>query len=163
MKELLNDFIKELSTTKKEKINEEINDIIYADFTYDLFGIRDLTIEQLNEINKKRQELKAIYDTIYYLEKAIYDFVEEEKGEKNTNDDGEFIETNGDGLIYKTKNAIYHLLEGKCSNGLSSDIVFIMREMEDTVTLDFVNYCYGSFGERNGIKEYVKEYERRMF
>jgi hypothetical protein len=82
MKEILNDFIKELSTTKKEKINEEINDIIYADFTYDLFGIRDLTIEQLNEINKKRQELKAIYDTIYYLEKAIYDFMKEEKGDK---------------------------------------------------------------------------------
>lgn len=82
MKELLNDFIKELSTTRKENIDQEINDIIYADFTYDLFGIRDLTIEHLNEINKKRQELKAIYDTIYYLEKSVLPFMEEENERK---------------------------------------------------------------------------------
>lgn len=82
MKELLQDFIKELSTTKKEKINEEINDIIYSDFEYNLFCIKDLTIEQLNEINKKRQELKAIYDTITYLENAVISFMEEENEKK---------------------------------------------------------------------------------
>ena len=89
--------------------------------------------------------------------------IEDEEKEQEENIEPGFYETDGDGLIYKSKKATYHLLEGKCSNGLTSDIVFIMREMEDDGKLDFVNYCYGAFKERDGIKEYIEEYERRMF
>lgn len=68
-KELIKDFEENL-IDKKQQLNEEIEDILYNNIN------EDLNFKEINEIQEKRKRIKAIYDTIEYLDKCILVFLE---------------------------------------------------------------------------------------
>lgn len=75
-----------------------------------------------------------------------------------------FKDTNGDGLIYISKSGkVYDLLEGIDSNGLTSDIIFIMDRMANNGVGEIVNFIYGGFDnlQKDGIESYVEDYENK--
>ena len=72
--------------------------------------------------------------------------------------------TNGDGLIYISESGkTYDLLEGICSNGLTSDIIFIVDRMANNGVGKVVNFIYGGFDhlQEEGIKNYIEDYEKQ--
>lgn len=68
-KELIRDFEENL-IDKKQQLNEEIEDILYNNIN------EDLNFKEINEIQEKRKRIKAIYDTIEYLDECILVFLE---------------------------------------------------------------------------------------
>lgn len=73
-----------------------------------------------------------------------------------------FVNTKGDGLMFVSDcGRKYELLEGICSSGLTSDIIFILdrNNLEDQ---KIVNFIYGGFDnlQKDGIKNYIRDYEK---
>lgn len=112
-----------------------------------------LTVEDIEHIEKLRNELKRIKDNINYLIEQ-----EEEKEKK-----GEFVETPKGGEFYKTKNNVYHLLLGVNvnNNSISSDIIFIMKESKEIIGfLEYIDSCYGY--DKEHIEKLIIKYEKGM-
>lgn len=61
MNKLLQDFTIKL-IQEKENLNEEINDVIYADLE------KALNIKDLEKINTIKKEISIIYDIIEYID-----------------------------------------------------------------------------------------------
>ncbi len=75
-----------------------------------------------------------------------------------------FKDTKGDGLIYISKSGkVYDLLEGVCSNGRTSDIIFIIDRDAKNGVGEIVNFIYGGFDhlQEDGIKSYIEDYEKK--
>lgn len=74
-----------------------------------------------------------------------------------------FKDTNGDGKIYISESGKkYELLEGICSNGLTSDIIFIL-DRNNIEEQKIVNFVYGGFDnlQEEFIESEIKKYERK--
>ena len=57
--------------SKKQNLNEEIDEIIYDDLN------KGLVVEDIMQIDKKRKQIKQCYDMVEYLENAVKVFMEE--------------------------------------------------------------------------------------
>ena len=70
MKKLVDELINYL-VSKKQNLNEEIDEIIYDDLN------KGLVVEDILQIDKKRKQIKKCYDMVEYLENSIKSFMED--------------------------------------------------------------------------------------
>jgi hypothetical protein len=71
MKKIVDELINYL-IEKKNSLNFEVEDIIYADLN------KILVVEDIIKLEEKRKQIKQCYDMVEYLEKAVKAFMEGE-------------------------------------------------------------------------------------
>ena len=114
--------------------------------------------------NKENNGVNEIVNNqIYRLKEEL-----ERRNYKIDNEYGLIADSDGS-IEYKTKNNLYSLLEGKTSNDLTSDILFIYREPKflenDVIPGEVVDFIYGGFSNDNlkNVEEIIKKYEEANY
>ncbi len=77
------------------------------------------------------------------------------------------FKTTRDGIYYISDKYEYSLLEGKTSNGYTSDMVFIFREpTQEDYDRNFygevVDWIFDGFNQLAAIEEIIKDYESKL-